>query len=66
MIQIENSDRPIDIFKKFIDAKVHEEAKMGEVVLWKADVNRFTPEELKEMAEYFLVYYNNHKEIEGN
>lgn len=64
MIQIENSDRPIDVFKKLIDARVNEEAKIGENVLWNVEVGRFTPQELKEIAEYLLVYYNNHKEIE--
>ena len=66
MIQIENSDRPIDVFTKLIDARMPEEARIGETVLWKAEVERFTPEELKEIAEYLLVYYNNHKEIEEN
>lgn len=66
MIQIENSDRPIDVFKKLIDATMPEEARIGEKILWKVEVKRFTPEELKEIAEYLLVYYNNHKEIEEN
>lgn len=65
MIQIENTDKPIDIFKKMVDSRVEEEAKIGEITLWKCEVERFTLEELKELAEYLMVYYNNnHKERE--
>ena len=30
-------------------------------ITWEQEVARFTPEELKEISEYLMVYYNNHK-----
>ena len=62
MIRIKDKDRPIDVFIKLINAKKKTEmwGYLSDIT-WEQEVARFTPEELKEISEYLMVYYNNHK-----
>ena len=62
MIRIKDKDRPKDVFIKLINAKKKIEMwGYHSDITWEQEVARFTPEELKEISEYLMVYYNNHK-----
>ena len=67
MIQIEDDDKPIDIVIKMIKAtKIYKWKSIISSQEIESIIARFELSELKEIAEYLLVYYNNHKGEEEN
>lgn len=75
MIQIDNTDTPIEVAQKIINGTVEVEANMVDKAMMRAfgckEVDKirralFDLEELKEIAGYLLVYCNTHNEGENN
>ena len=70
MIQIEDTDLPIDVAKKIIKGTMVVELsdmmkKVRKTLIGKEEDNceqdMFELEEIKEIADYLLVYYNSHQ-----
>lgn len=70
MIQIDNTDTPIEVAQKIINGTMEVEANMVDKAMMRTfgckEVNKirralFDLEELKEIAGYLLVYCNTHK-----
>lgn len=75
MIQIDNTDTPIEVAQKIINGTMEVEANMVDKAMMRAfgckEVEKirralFDLEELKEIAGYLLVYCNTHKERANN
>lgn len=75
MIQIDNTDTPIEVAQKIINGTMEVEANTVDKAMMRAfgckEVDKihrdmFDLEELKEIAGYLLVYYNAHKEGANN
>ena len=71
MIQIDNTDTPIEVAQKIINGTMEVEANMVDKAMMRAfgckkveKIRRalFDLEELKEIAGYLLLYCNTHKE----
>lgn len=75
MIQIDNTDTPIEVAQKIINGTMEVEANMVDKAMMRAfrckEVEKirralFDLEELKEIAGHLLVYCNTHEPKEGN
>ena len=75
MIQIDNTDTPIEVAQKIINGTMEVEANMFDKAMMRTfgckEVDKirralFGLEELKEIAGYLLVYCNMHKEGANN
>lgn len=75
MIQIDNTDTPIEVAQKIINGTMEVEANMVDKAMMRTfgckEVDKirralFGLKELKEIAGYLLVYCNTHEPKEGN
>ena len=70
MIQIEDYDMPIQVAEKIINGTKKQQATLLDKAVYKAfngkecgdttPVDMFDLEEIKEIADYLMVYYNSH------
>ena len=61
MIEIKDTDLPITVAEKIITGT----KSCNPIPPIKAVVNMFSVDEIKEIADYLMVYYESHKEGEG-
>lgn len=75
MIQIDNTDTPIEVAQKIINGTMEVEANMVDKAMMRAfgckeidtaHRDMFSIAEIKEIAGYLLVYCNTHKEGANN
>lgn len=70
MIQIEDYDMPIQVAEKIINGTKEQQATLLDKAVYRTfmekecgdttSVNMFDLEEIKEIADYLMVYYNSH------